>query len=201
MPIAMQIVPAFIIGLFYPKPVHPWSIAIPAMMTIVAAIFIQIFYSSTALLPATLATLLNFALVIIFESGRLIKKGELRSSLPWSSEASSSESVTDGEEDEDEALLDSVLNANGERNDAFPDRGDWDKPRTQRFGFQALSPKLLNTMMTGVVEPVKNYQYCLLMALAITITTPLTPEFQPPLGEDGTFDSSVNTVNGLPWCK
>ena len=200
MPIAMQIVPAFIIGLFYPKRVHPWSIAIPAMMTIVAAIFIQIFYSSTALLPATLATLLNFALVIIFESGRLIKNGELRLSLlPWSSKSSSSESVTNGEEDE--VLLHSVLDANGKRDDAFPDRGDWDKPKTQRFGFQALSPELLNTMMTGVVEPVKNYQYCLLMALAITITTPLTPEFQPPLGEDGTFDSSVNTVNGLPWCK
>ena len=101
MPIAMQIVPAFFIGLFYPKRVHPWSIAIPAMMTIVAAIFIQIFYSSTALLPATLATLLNFALVIIFESGRLIKNGELRLSLlPWSSKSSSSESVTNGEEDE-----------------------------------------------------------------------------------------------------
>ena len=100
MPIAMQIVPAFFIGLFYPKRVHPWSIAIPAMMTIVAAIFIQIFYSSTALLPATLATLLNFALVIIFESGRLIKNGELRLRLPWSSKSSSSESVTNGEEDE-----------------------------------------------------------------------------------------------------
>ena len=32
MPIAMQIVPCFFIGLFYQNPVHPWSVELPAMM-------------------------------------------------------------------------------------------------------------------------------------------------------------------------
>lgn len=201
MPIAMQIVPTFLIGLFYPKRVHPWSIAFPAMMSIIAAIFVQIFYSNTALLPATLVTILNSALIVIFESARLIRNGEIRFSLAalWK-KSTASASGTDAEndaKDEDDTLLDSVLDSNDVREDSFPERGEWDKPKTKRFGSQSLSPKLLNTMMEGVVEPIKNYQYCLLMALAITLTTPLVPEFQPPFGDYG--ELAPNTVNGLPW--
>jgi len=118
--------------------------------------------------------------------------------MPWS-KSSASASGTDNEEEEEDILLDSVLDTEDEREDAFPNRPKWDIPLTKRFGHQALSPKLLNAMMSGVVEPVKNYQYCLLMAFAITMTTPLAPEFQPPLEEDGTFEYAVNTVNGLPW--
>lgn len=165
-------------------------------LAIIAAVFVQIFYSSTALLPATLVTLLNVALVIIFEGSRLIRNGGLK--MPWS-KSSASAPGTDNEEEEEEILLDSVLDNEDEREDAFLDRPAWDIPLTKRFGHQALSPKLLNAMMTGVVEPVKNYQYCLLMAFAITMTTPLAPEFQPPLEEDGTFEYAVNTINGLPW--
>lgn len=53
-------------------------------------------------------------------------------------------------------------------------------------------------MMHGYVEPIKDLKYCLLMFIMAAVTTPLVPEFQPPL-VDGKFEVLPSTVRGLPW--
>jgi len=85
-----------------------------------------------------------------------------------------------------------------DRQDPFPNRPAWDKPRLNRFGENALSPRLLDKMMGGMQEPMKNWQYCVLMLLVVTMSTPLTPESQPTFENDSWVTVPV-TFRGLPW--
>ena len=203
-PIAIQMTPAFYIGLFSPYRPHPWCLAFPAMLMIIGAIFIQIFYASTNMHPAILSVLINFGLVFVCELARLFWIGKLKMGMFLDRKA-----LSDVFTDEDHS-----------------ERPKWDKPAvlvsvsnlrsfvccvdfyfslivssfcsTQRFGEHSLSPALLSKMMHGFVEPIKDLKYCLLMCIMITVTTPLLPELQPPI-VDGVWELLPSTVRGLPW--
>lgn len=82
--------------------------------------------------------------------------------------------------------------------DPFPNRPAWDKPKLSRFGGHSLSPRLLDKMMVGMQEPMKNWQYCVLMLLVVTMSVPLTPESQPALENDSWIIIPV-TFRGIPW--
>ncbi|KAL7547831.1 hypothetical protein ACHAWF_011103 [Thalassiosira exigua] len=192
LPIAMQIVPVFLIGLYSQYHPHPWSLGIPALACMIVAIFVQAYWPPTsALHPAIFVTLLNLGLITIFEGIRLLRNGNIRSALD--SFLSMFEKTVSKED------ADTLLHTDSDKEEPFAGRPKWDKPKIERFGDHPLTPKLLNGMMKGVNEPMRNYLYVLFMCFAITMTTPLAPELQPPLNEDGTFVALPSTVNGLPW--
>ena len=57
---------------------------------------------------------------------------------------------------------------------------------------------MLNQMMEGVPQPIKNYKYVMCMTIAATITTPLVPEYTPQI-VDGIWTALPPQVRGLPW--
>ena len=166
MPIAIQMAPSFYIGLYSPYRPHPWSLAIPALIMIAGAIVIQSLYADQNIHPAVLSVLLNLGLVIVCELTRLIWIGRLKLSAFKSMKS-----------------LRNVLSDETQENN----RPEWDQPKVQRSGSKALSPDLLNAMMAGYKEPIKNFQYLILIVVASVITTPMTPELQPPLEDDGSW--------------
>lgn len=106
-PIAIQMTPAFYIGLYSPYRPHPWSLALPAMVMIIGAVFIQIFYSKENIDPAILAILINFGLVFVCELARLFWTGKLKLSM----------------------LLDRKALGDAFTDDEHSNRPDWDKPK------------------------------------------------------------------------
>lgn len=76
LPIAMKSLPTFLIGLFCKYRFHPWSLALSSGLCIIGSFFVQAFYSKTRFHPAALVLLINVALLIIFESVRLLLRGQ-----------------------------------------------------------------------------------------------------------------------------
>ncbi len=191
-PISMQLIPIFLVGLFMKYRPHPWSLAIPAFASIIGTIVIVICYEPpNAIDKATIITLLNCAAMVLCEFGRLVWKGKLRFNAATLRGLRNRKTKKKSFEDSDEI-------DERDRQDAFPGRPSWDYPKTMRFGMNALSPRLLDKMMVGMEEPIKNYQYVLLMILVATMTVPLTAESQPVL-ENGVWVSLPATIRGLPW--
>lgn len=171
---------------------HPWSLAIPAFASIIGTIVIVICYEPpNAIDKATIITLLSCAAMVLCEFGRLVWKGKLRFNAATLRGLRNRKTKKKSFEDSDEI-------DERDRQDAFPGRPSWDYPKTMRFGMNALSPRLLDKMMVGMEEPIKNYQYVLLMILVATMTVPLTAESQPVL-ENGVWVSLPATIRGLPW--
>ena len=170
---------------------HPWSLAIPTFASIIGTIVIVICYEPpNAIDKATIIALLNCVAMVLCELGRLVCKGKLHfnaATLHGLRNRKKKTSFEDSDEVDD-----------FDRQDAFPNRPSWDKPKLNRFGVNSLSPKLLDKMMIGMEEPMKNYQYVLLMILVTTMTVPLTAESQPVL-ENGVWVSLPATIRGLPW--
>ncbi len=191
-PMSMQLVPLFLVGLFMKHQPHPWSLAIPLFASIIGTIVIVLCYEPpNAIDKATIITLLNCVAMVLCELGRLVWKGKLRFNAATLHALRNRKKKKKSFEDSDEI-------DERDRQDAFPNRPSWDKPKLNRFGLNALSPKLLDKMMVGMEEPMKNYQYVLLMILVVTMTVPLTAESQPVL-ENGVWVSLPATIRGLPW--
>ena len=195
MPISMQLLPTFFIGLYSKYRPHPWSLAIPAWGSIVAAVFITVFWEHDTLHDAGFVVLLNFGAVLFCEFGRLVWNRKLRFNMAVLRNLRNRKAEGKSKKIEDSDADD----GDHDRQDPFPNRPQWDKPKVSRFGDNSLSPKLLDKMMAGMEEPIKTYQYVLLMALAVTITVPLTPESQPMMDENGSFVFLPPTFRGLPW--
>lgn len=188
LPISMQIVLAFIAGLYSKYRVHPWSLAIPALAMMIATIFMMAFWTETNVHPGLFTFLVNVAATVIFEVVRLIWTGQWRGvwnrfQVRLKGEQKATETVDDEKDQYDQ--------------DPFPARPQWDKPKVKRFGEILLSPQLLDTMMKGVDEPIRDYKYILFVILAFTITTPLVSELQPPL-ENGVWTYLPPVVRGVP---
>ncbi len=191
-PIAMQLFQPFLIGLFMKHRPHPWSIAIPTLASIVASVLIIALYTPpVAIHVATMIFLLNCAAMVLCELGRLVWTGKLRFN------AATLHSLRNRKE-KDASLEESDEADQRDRQDPFSNRPAWDKPKVARFGQHSLSPSLLDKMMTGVQEPIKNGQYVLLIIIVATMTVPLTPESQPAL-ENGVWVTLPATIRGLPW--
>lgn len=190
MPLSMLLVPPFLIGIFSKYRPHPWSLAIPTFGGIIAAIVIIIFWEHDALHDAIFVLLLTCGAMLLCEFGRLLWNRKLRFNVTALRNLRKNRK-NKKKEDSDEA-------DERDRQDPFPNRPAWDKPKMARFGDHSLSPKLLDNMMTGLQEPIKNGQYILLMCLVVTMTVPLTPESQPLL-ENGLFAILPATFRGLPW--
>ena len=190
-PIAMNLIPPYLIGLYMKHRPHPWSLAIPTSAAIIAAILIIALYDSeVGLHDAIFVLLLNCAGMILCELGRLLWTRKIRLNVTTfrnlRKRKVKDESIEDSEADQ------------RDRQDPFPNRPAWDKPKLSRFGAHSLSPRLLDKMMVGMQEPMKNWQYCVLMLLVVTMSVPLTPESQPPLENDSWVIIPV-TFRGLPW--
>lgn len=187
-PIAMNLIPPYMIGLFMKHRPHPWSLAIPTIAAIVAAILIIALHdSNVGLHDAIFVLLLNCAGMILCEVGRLLWTRKIRLNVSTFRNLRKRK-VKDDSDEIDER----------DRQDPFPNRPAWDKPKLNRFGVNSLSPKLLDKMMVGMQEPIQNWQYCVLMLLVVTMSVPLTPESQPPLENDSWIIIPV-TFRGLPW--
>jgi hypothetical protein len=196
-PIAVNLVPPFMVGLFSKYRPHPWCLAIPTIGSIIAAFLIIVLYDAqTALHDAIFVLLINCAAIILCELGRLAWNRKLRFNV---STLHNLRNYRKNKAAKMKRKSMSMEEIEADRQDAFPNRPQWDKPKLARFGENSLSPKLLETMMTGMEEPIKNYQYVLLIFLVVTMCVPLTPESQPTLGNDGTWVTLPITFRGLPW--
>ena len=205
-PFQMQVLPAFMLGLYSPTICHPWSLAFGLVVGLIATVVIEVIRSrnediaSFALRTGLSTFFLNCICVLFIESFRHLwnwRKGFTTSS----SVHKQSESLTAGNDDinrdeEEHDKDDFVDNPNSEgcpirdqqedyeaigRVRPFPNLPTWDTPNVKRFGAHSLTPSLLERMMSDTQELIKNLYYLGFVMLGITITTPLTPEFQPPM--------------------
>lgn len=199
LPISMQMVPAFLMGLFSKYRVHPWSLAIPALVMMISTFIMLALWKDMKVHPGVFTFLANVAGIIVFEVVRLIWTGQwrrvwtrvqtrLKGGQKMAASVENNENSVSADEDEEEDHY---------GQDAFPNRPKWDKPKVKRFGVNSLSPRLLDTMMKGVDEPFRDYKFILFAILAYTITTPLVAELQPPL-ENGVWTYLPPVVGGVP---
>eukprot|EP00985_Skeletonema_marinoi_P019396 scaffold11114_cov158-Skeletonema_marinoi.AAC.4 len=193
LPISMQTVPAFIFGLYSKHRIHPWSIAIPAATMMVATVIMLALWKDMTIHPGVFTFLLNILATIVFEVSRLVWTGKWREM--WTAVRAQSK-----EEEEVTKMMTTAADEEEEdlsSQDPFPDRPQWDKPKVKRFGETSLSPKLLDEMMKGVNEPIRDYSYMMFVILAFTITTPIVAELRPSI-MDGVFVELPPVVRGLP---
>ena len=71
------------------------------------------------------------------------------------------------------------------------------QPKMQRFGAHSLTPSLLNDMMNGTTELIKDWYFVGFIILAVTITTPIVTELMPPL-ENGEWVILPAVIRGMP---
>lgn len=90
------------------------------------------------------------------------------------------------------------FNATGTTKLLYPDRPQWDVPKLSRFGDNILTPQLLWKSMEGVNEAMTNFWFVGFILFAISMATPMTAEYEPPL-TDGVFSYAPAVFNGLPW--
>lgn len=196
-PISMQAVPAFVIGMYGwndRTDIHPWSIAFSAVASTVYVLAIYFSYLTKAFEPLPInAGITGFTLqigvIVVLELARRLLGLSKRSSKVQVGNADDITHGTDGGTATDHFLL-------------FPDRPKWDVPKLARFGEHALSPQMIWKSMEDVNEPLSNPWWALLMFIAISMLTPLTPEHQPPLDPaTSSFYSFAPppVVNGIPW--
>lgn len=107
---SMQMVPAFVVGLYFKGRIHPWSLAVPALLMLISTVIITALYDDMQVHPGLFTFLLNVAAVILLEVTRLVWTGKWRTLLT---------KAASDDEDEDSG-------------DPFPNRPHWDKPKVKR---------------------------------------------------------------------
>lgn len=194
LPISMQIVPAFIFGLYSKHRFHPWSIAIPAATIMAATVVMLALWKDQKVHPGMFTFFVNVLATIVFEAVRLMWTGK------WRETWTDVRARLKGEQEQEMAKMMTTTDDKEEdlrSQDPFPDRPQWDKPKVQRFGEHSLSPELLDAMMRGVEEPIRDYKYIFFVILAFTITTPIVAELRPSI-VDGVFVELPPVVRGVP---
>ena len=210
-PFSMQLFPAFMLGLYSPYVVHPWSLAFGCFAGFLATIIIEVMKTEVqalndyALRPGISTFILNCVCIVVCEAARHLwarVKGGQQIDMSSGEEEVNVPNTTPNDDDyvdnpvqETAILLDPVFD------EPFKSRPAWDKVTALRFGTPfALTPKLLNRMMESSgsknKELFKNVYYAALVVLGITLSTPLTPEYMPTLiGADTEFF----VYRGIPW--
>jgi len=177
-----MVVPSFAWGLYAPDRLdaHPWCIALGATISSFYVILVYFLYIAPArnmdpvpIEAGVTGFVIQVFVIAVSETIRRLVVGR-RDEKPFQQEQ-------DGVQ---------ILQ---------PGRPIWDLPHLARFGDHALTPTLLNKLMYGVREQVRNIWFTVLFLLALSFTTPLVPEFEPPLQADGTWLWLPAVVNGLPW--
>lgn len=216
-PFSMQLFPSFMLGLYSPYVVHPWSLAFGCFAGFLATIIIEIMKTNIqalndyALRPGISTFIINCVSIIVSEAARHLwvrVKGERQIDMSSGEEEVNNVSnhrtaLDDGEVDDyvENPVQETAITADLLFDEPFKSRPAWDKVKALRFGTPyALTPKLLNRMMESSgpknKELFKNVYYAALVILGITLSTPLTPEFMPTLiGPDTEF----YTIRGIPW--
>ena len=188
-PLIIQSVPAYIIGLYAnteSQRLHPWSLAFGAICgtTYVFAFFFGYLYQNKESKPINAGitgVLLNIILSYLIEM-LWFDRAKLSYYLKFAKKVKSSE-------DSDDIQLPSPL-----------PRPTWDIPSGKRFGDGQLTASLLNKMMEGFPEPLRNPAYCGLFFFVVSMITPLVAEGQPVINADtGEFVTDPPIVRGLPW--
>lgn len=225
-PFQMQVLPAFLLGLYAPTVFHPWSLTFGLVIGLVSTVVIEVMKTSNenlanfALRPGLSTFFLNCLSVFFIESFRFLQNWRKGMSAT-SSVQRESESLRAGNDninqEQDEHDNDSFVDnpkgspiaigeqeTNGGPYEAvgqvmpFPNLPAWDRPNVKRFGANSLTPSLLESMMSDTPELIKNLYYLGFVLIGITITTPLTPAFQPPL-EGNEWIVLPVVVRGFPW--
>lgn len=177
-PLSTQAVPAFLYGLFcYNRQtdVHPWSVAAGAMASSVFVFAFFFGYLNVADSPRPVnAGISGFCINIAVTVGAEVVRRQFKSNNDKEYETETTEIL-------------------------FPDRPSWDMPNLSRFGEKSLTPQRIWKMMEGVAEPLTSPTWVAFFFFVISLTTPLTPENEPPL-VDGVFgDFMPALIGGLPW--
>jgi solute:Na+ symporter, SSS family len=190
-PLSAQAVPAFLIGLYSYRrswEIHPWSIAISAIM---ATAYVITFYfgylkgktGAKGVDAGITGFMVQLFLIAVCEFvRRLVCLGSKK-------QPKSQRSVQDSKASSGYTFM-------------FPQRPSWDVPKLRRFGEHALTPELLWKSMEGMYEPITNPWWMFTMFFSITMATPWTDSLQPGIDtSDGgsAFFTPPATVGGLPW--
>lgn len=185
--ISMQATPPFIVGLFVSArwDVHPWNLSAGAWVGTIITFAVYFGYVNVVPDPRPIN---SGVLGLACQLGTTPILECIRRLYIKSKTADAPEQAEDTEKQTSE-----------EDTPAFSDRPAWDFPKTKRFGERPLTPAFLNSLMKGIKEPLKNIWACCFFFLMASIMTPLTPENQPPLDENGDFVSPPSTFRGLPW--
>mmetsp|Transcript_8849 Transcript_8849/g.22283 ORF Transcript_8849/g.22283 Transcript_8849/m.22283 type:complete len:565 (-) Transcript_8849:2453-4147(-) len=189
-PLALMVVPAFLWGLYAPDHLdaHPHCIAAGAMTSSLYVVFVYFFYISTHSNPKPIEAgitglCIQLFIIIVSEAIRRQLKARRKKKARNENEQSGKEPVV---------LQDGIQVLH-------PNRPEWDLPHLARFGECALTPRLLNKLMIGMKEPIRNIWYVIYLVFAISVVTPLLPENEPPLNDNGDWLYVPAVVNGLPW--
>jgi len=184
-PLTLMVVPSFLWGPYAPDRLdaHPWCICVGTAISSMYVILVFFLYIDKHPDPAPIEagiTGLCIQLIIIvgLEAIRRLRNATRKGSC---------------DEPEKEVVEHDGVEV------LHPGRPLWDLPHLARFGDRALTPRLLKKFMVGVREPITNLWYVIFLLFSISLTTPLVPEFEPPLQADGTFAYQPAVVNGLPW--
>ena len=190
-PLTLMVVPAFLWGLYAPDhlDVHPHCIAAGAITSSLYVVFVYFFYISTYSNPKPIEAgitglCIQLLVIMVSESIRRYVKAQQKKRAR--------------NNEYDESGKDPVVLQDGIRV-LHPNRPEWDFPHLARFGECALTPRLLNNLMVGIKEPITNIWYVVFVLFAISLVTPLLPENEPPLNENGDWLYLPAVVNGLPW--
>jgi len=185
--ISLQAVPSFIIGLFAPSrqwDVHPWNLAGAAWAGVAVTVAVYFGYVNVDSNPrpinsGVLAFACQLGTLFLLECGRRIivgRKNKDAASPEKAEKASAEQEIAD-----------------------FSARPVWDFPKMERFGQRPLTPAFLWKLMEGIKEPITNAWLCCFLFLLACVITPLIPENQPPIDENGEFVYPPVIFNGLPW--
>ncbi|CAJ1951662.1 unnamed protein product [Cylindrotheca closterium] len=199
----LQTVPAWFIGLYSKHEFHPWPIATGAW---VGGLWVVLFYEyymrdNPDRLPINNGVSglgINLAIVLIGESTRVLlypnKTGD-RALEPEESSNTNTNSLTtdpttDGSESDEGKKEPRLL---------FPNRPSWDVPSLAHFGDKPMSWRVLKKYMSGTHEVATNPYWVTFMLISMSLATPLVPQKEPPILEDGTFAYEPTRVFGIPW--
>jgi solute:Na+ symporter, SSS family len=188
--LSLMLVPSFLFGLYSHNrqtDVHPWSLAVAALLSTLCVIMLYFNYTEnnpTIPIDVGMVSLaINFALIFIFESGRRLFSGSKPSHR---NQRQSTDEYSSNNNDDGEELL-------------FPSRPQWDIPNLESYGRATLAPERIWHSMKGVYEPAATFWYPLCIFALVCFITPLTPQLEPPLDEDGQLLYRPATIHGLPW--
>jgi hypothetical protein len=167
----MQAAPAFLIGLYTTEcgEFHPWSLSCGAW---VGFLFVFIFFFLYSYQKPSSAPVDGGIVGVLIN---LVVVGLVEMVMRWRQRKQP---------------------PGGERKNQ--NRPDWDIPSMERFGEHPLTATMLDKMMTGFPEPLRNGWFVLLVFVSVTICTPIVAEFQPVL-KDYQWVSDPPIVRGLPW--
>eukprot|EP00578_Thalassiosira_sp_NH16_P011569 CAMPEP_0181121150 /NCGR_PEP_ID=MMETSP1071-20121207/24574_1 /TAXON_ID=35127 /ORGANISM="Thalassiosira sp., Strain NH16" /LENGTH=730 /DNA_ID=CAMNT_0023205929 /DNA_START=48 /DNA_END=2240 /DNA_ORIENTATION=- len=178
-PIIIQAIPSYLHGLYVRKErrrLHPWSLAFGAIVGLVYvfAFYFGYMYGNDSAKPidaGITGVLLNIILAYLID-------------ILWFDRAK---------------LRCFGTNKDEKESDPFKPP-EWDIPSGLRFGEELLTAPLLDDMMAGFPEPMRDPTVCAMFFVLVTIITPIVAEGQPVINADtGQFVTDPPVVRGLPW--